>query len=163
MNNGNKASEFQKSAIQSMAHHVLEKTGVALNSMNRMGQVKNIFKNLLLTSPDISSDIFETSSDFTSMTSIAETSVVIYCPDDPILALGKLFHPTGPSRLGLDGPFNKDRVPPNTKILEVRQHNITLPPSDISHRYFEYNEIVIQRHNEIFRNYILPKADILNA
>jgi hypothetical protein len=148
--------------VQSMANHVLEKTGAALNRMNRLAQAKNIFKNLLLTSPDIRSDIFEKSPDYVAATTIGETAVVVYSPDDPILKLGKIAHPTGPSRLGLDGPEKMENIPANTKLLEVRQEKITLPPSDISHRYFEYNNIVINRYNDIFKNVALPAKSTLN-
>lgn len=138
--------------VQSMANHVWLRMMEKLTAWNKTALLKSMMSNLMLTSPDIRSDIFQQSELYKRSTDLAERAYIIYSLQDRILRIATVVHGVpGASRLGLTGPDGGlTHLPGNTHLINVNQSMKKLKPVDFNHRYFEYNNAVIDIYNSIF-------------
>jgi esterase/lipase superfamily enzyme len=146
--------------VQSMGNTVLERCFKKLNEWNLATELNGLMHRLLFTSPDVRNDIFEMSPAYRQSALMAERAFVVYSPNDWILNLSGKFHRIpGTERLGFSGPKNREAIPENVHLVQMIQRDLRSKPIDFNHRYFQYNEKVIQYYAEVFNGKEKPRFE----
>lgn len=150
--------------VQSMANSILEHCFTKLDAYGRHAEVTEMFSRLMLTSPDVRYDLMEISPAYNKATSLATKTYVVCSEQDLVLKVADIFHNIpGTKRMGLSGPMNMSKVPPNVHKLLVKQSKSSLSPIDFNHRYFEYNDAVVNRYLHIFNDGHTEREEELGA
>jgi hypothetical protein len=149
---------------QSMANAIFIRCLSRLDELGMQDEVKGLFSRLMLTAPDVPNTVFETEPAYARGMSIAEKVYVVCSAQDNILKASDVFHNiAGTNRLGIAGPKDMSKVPPNVQKLDIHQGKVSFIPKDFNHRYFVYNQGVVDCYLRIFRNEDAGIAEPLNA
>ncbi|MFL5764190.1 MAG: alpha/beta hydrolase [Bacteroidia bacterium] len=147
---------------QSMANAIFIRCMNRLQELGMQNEVGGLFSRLMLTAPDIPDNVFETEPAYSEGMKIAEKVYVVCSGQDNILKASDVFHNiAGTKRLGISGPRDLSKVPSNVFKMDIHQSRISFIPKDYNHRYFVYNQEVVNRYLEAFNGRDAEKKEIV--